>query len=89
MGFLNVVIHIYLVWCNPHYAVFCPFPLIFSLSLSSEIDAFIFHPHGLPSNAGKELDPLLGLSISKSTFVVMPFIVVLMFLHTPIGSISP
>ena len=66
-----------------------PFHFIFILSLSNDIDAFIFHPHGHPTKAGKELDPSLGSMISKSTFVEMPFIVVLTFLQTPMGSISP
>ena len=63
--------------------------LCFILSLFSEIDAFIFRPHGRPTKDGKEPDPSLGLIISNSTFVVIPFIVVLTFLQTPMGSISP
>ena len=68
---------------------FCLFPFNFILSLSRDINAFIFLPQGRPTNAGKELDPSLGLMISKSTFVVIPFMVVSTFLHTPIGSMSP
>ena len=51
---------------------FCPFHFSFILSLSKDIDAFIFLPQGQPTNAGKELDPSLGLIISKSTLVDIP-----------------
>ena len=68
---------------------FCPFPFNFTLSLSRDIDAFIFLPHGQPTKAGKELDPSLGSIISKLTLVDIPFIVVSTFLQTPMGSISP
>ena len=68
---------------------FCPFPFSFILSLSKDIDAFIFLPQGQPTNAGKELDPSLGSIISKSTLVDIPFIVISTFLQTLIGSIRP
>ena len=68
---------------------FCPFPFSFILSLSRDIDAFIFLPNGQPTKVGKELDPYLGSIISKSTLVDIPFIVVSTFLQTPMGSISP
>ena len=69
--------------------IFYPFHFSFILSLSNEIDAFIFLPHGHPTMAGKELDPSLVSMISKSTFFEIPFIVVSTFLQTPMGSISP
>ena len=65
------------------------FPFSFILSLSHEIYAFIFWPHGHPTKARKERHPSLGSIISKSTFVEMPFIVVSTFLQTPMGSINP
>ena len=68
---------------------FCPFTFNFILSLSKDIKAFIFLPQGQPTNVGKELDPSSGSIISKPTLVDIPFIVVSMFLHTPIGSIMP
>ena len=69
--------------------IFFPFPFSLILSLSKDIDAFIFLPQGWPTNAGKELDPSLGSIISKSTLVDIPFIVVSTFLQTTIGSIRP
>ena len=68
---------------------FCPFPFNLILPLSRDIDAFIFRHQGQPTNVGKELDPSLGLIISKSTLVDIPFIVVSTFFQTPIGSIRP
>ena len=68
---------------------FCPFPFSFILSLSKDIDAFIFLPQGRPTKAGKELDPSVGSIISKLTLVDIPFIVVSTFLQTPMGSIRP
>ena len=68
---------------------FYPFPFSFILSLSKDIEAFIFLPQGRPTNTRKELDPSLGSIISKSTLVNIPFIVVSTFLQTPIGSITP
>ena len=68
---------------------FCPFPFSFILSLSKDIDAFIFLPHGRPTKAGKELYPSLGSKISKSTLVEIHFIVVLTFLQNLIGLIKP
>ena len=64
------------------------FPLIFIRSLSNEIKAFIFQPHGWHTKAGTELDPSSGSMISRSNFVVIPFMVMLTFFHAPIGSIS-
>ena len=68
---------------------FCPFPFSFILSLSKDIDAFIFLPQGRPTNAEKELDPSLGSIISKWTLVDIPFIVVSTFFQTPLGSFRP
>ena len=68
---------------------FCPFPFNFIIYLSKDIEAFIFLPQGQPINAGKELDPSLGSMISKLTLVDIPFIIVLTFFQTPIGSIRP
>ena len=68
---------------------FCPFPFNFILSLSKDIEAFIFLPQGRPTNAGKELDPSLQSIILKSTLVNIPFIVVLTFFQTAIGLIRP
>ena len=68
---------------------FCPFLFNFILSLSRDIDAFIFSPQGRPTNAGKELDHSLGSMISKPTLVDIPLIVVYTFFQTPIGSIRP
>ena len=68
---------------------FYPFSFSFILSLSRDIDVFIFLPHGRPTKAGKELDPSLGSMISMSTLVNIPFIVISTFLQTPMGSISP
>ena len=68
---------------------FRPFPFNFIISLSKDIDAFIFLPHGQPTKAGKELDPSLGFIILKSSFVDMPCIVVSTFLQIPMGSIGP
>ena len=67
---------------------FYPFPFSFILSLSMDIDAFIFLPQGRPTRAEKELDPSLGLIISKSTLVNIPFIFVSTFLQTPMGSMG-
>ena len=66
---------------------FCSFPFNLILSLSRDIDAFIFLPQGRPTNVGKELDPYLGLIISKSTFIDIPLIVVSTFFQTPIGQL--
>ena len=68
---------------------FCPFPFSFILSLSKDIDAFIFLPQGRPTNIGKELDPSLRSLISKLTLVDIPFIVISTFLQNLIGSIKP
>ena len=58
---------------------FCPFPFSFIISLSKDIDSFIYLPQGQPTKAGKELDPSLGSMISKSTLVDIPFIIVSTF----------
>ena len=68
---------------------FFPFPLSLILSLSSDMDAFIFLPRGRPTKAGKELDPSLGLMISKSTVIEITLMVLSTFYHTLIGLISP
>ena len=66
---------------------FCPFHFNLILSLSMDINAFIFLLQSRPTNTRKELDPSLGLMISKSTLVEIRFIVASTFFHTPIGSI--
>ena len=68
---------------------FCPFPFSFILSLSKDIDAFIFLPQGRPTKLGKDLDPSLGSIILKSTLVDIAFIFVSTFHHTLVGSIRP
>ena len=62
---------------------------VLSISLSKDIEAFIFLPQCWPTNAGKELDPSSGSVIWKSTLVYIPLIVVSTFFQTPIGSIRP
>ena len=61
------------------YYEFFPFPFSFILSLSKDINAFIFVPQGQPTNAGKELDPSLGSMISKLILVDIPLIIVSTF----------
>ena len=64
------------------------FPLKSIRYLLNEIKAFIFRPHGWPTKARTELDPSSRSMISRSNFVVIPYMFMLIFFHTPIGSIS-
>ena len=47
---------------------FCPFPFSFILSLSKDINTFIFLPQVRPTKAGKELDPRLRVNNFKVNF---------------------